>query len=77
MSAYTPGRPFSELVDEGLLWLINVTVFHPRGYALALHFDDGGDVTGWSLRGDGGEAWVMPDGPENDQLMRKAKAALP
>jgi hypothetical protein len=71
-----PGRPFSELRDEGLLWLINVSVFHPRGFALAVHLDDFDNVTGWSLLGDGSEAWVMADGPENDALMRKAKAVL-
>ncbi|MEV2239515.1 hypothetical protein [Micromonospora sp. NPDC049891] len=55
------GRPLGELRDSGLLWLINAAVFHPRGYALALHVDDGGDVTGWSLMGDGSEPWQYGD----------------
>lgn len=54
-------RPFDELRPTGLLWLINTTVFHPRGYALALHFDDVGACTGWSLLGDGSEAWQFAD----------------
>ncbi|MEU0950480.1 hypothetical protein ABZ379_48855 [Streptomyces canus] len=51
-------RPFSELRDAGLLWLINRIAFHPRGLALALHFDDAGAAYGWSLmRNDEGEPW--------------------
>lgn len=53
-------RPFAELRDTGLLWLINRVAFHPRGFALALHADDDGTVTGWSLQGDGSEAWSFP-----------------
>jgi len=63
-----PGRPFSELRDTGLLWLINRVVFHPRGYALALHSDGvGGEYTGWSLMGDGTEPWSMGDMPEDER----------
>lgn len=51
-------RPFSELSDSGLLWLINATVFHPRGFALALVGDQNGKITGWELLGDGSEPWV-------------------
>jgi hypothetical protein len=63
-------RPFCELRDTGLLWLINRVVFHPRGYALALVYDDrdnphgnGGTVLGWQLHGDGQEPWSMGDPP--------------
>jgi len=73
---YDPGRPFSELRDEGLLWLINTTVFHPRGYALALHYDDDMNATGWSLVGDGSEPWQMPNTSEVDALFLKTKALL-
>lgn len=53
-----PGRPFADLCTEGLLWLINRTVFHPQGLALALHIGDDGQATGWSLkRTDDGEPW--------------------
>jgi hypothetical protein len=39
-------------------------VMHPRGFALALHYEgNGGDgePTGWSLIGDGTEPWVFRD----------------
>lgn len=56
------GRPFTDLRDEGILWAINVHVFHPRGFALALHFDDEtGEATGWSITGDGSEPWMFAD----------------
>ncbi len=57
MAAEDDCRPFSELSESGLLWLINATVFHPRGYALALQTDGDGNAIGWSLRGDGRERW--------------------
>ena len=85
-------RPFADLRPTGLLWLINVTVFHPRGYALALHFEDAEHqvCTGWSLMGDGSESWSMGDnvtdpeiiavdptaGMTNDDLFRTAAALL-
>jgi hypothetical protein len=67
-------RPFSEFRDEGLLWLVNRVVFHPRGYALAISFsknDDGttnyDDATGWSIMGDGSESWNMGADPTDEQ----------
>lgn len=54
-------RPFAELRDSGLLWLINASVFHPRGFALSLTLDDDGNATGWSLRGNGSEAWIFAE----------------
>lgn len=68
-------RPFSELSDSGLLWLINRVVFHPRGLALAVHVDDAGAVEGWSLQGDGSEAWSFPPEAEQD-LFRLAEQTL-
>jgi hypothetical protein len=54
------GRPLTELRSTGLLWLINRVIFHPRGYALALHYSpDMEEVVGWSLMGDGTEPWSM------------------
>lgn len=50
-------RPFKDLRDSGLLWLINRSVLHPRGFALALTVADDGEATGWSLLGDGSEPW--------------------
>lgn len=76
------GRSFAEFRDLGLLWLINTTVFHPRGYALAFGYDgDGGtgNVTGWKLMGDGKTAWQFADsmGPDIDVLFEKVKALMP
>lgn len=45
---------------DGLLWLINRCVFHPRGYALALDVEKGR----WFLLGDGTEPWNFLDGHE-------------
>lgn len=75
-------RPFEDLRPTGLLWLINTTVFHPRGYALALHFDDDGQATGWSLLGDGTERWSFsengwPEGETPDDAFRAVKELLP
>ena len=52
-------RPFEDLLDPtGLLWLINTSVFHPRGYALVIDRDEAtGHATGWYLMGDGKERW--------------------
>jgi hypothetical protein len=50
-----PPRPFHELGDSGLLWLINTVVFGPRGFALALAANrrTGDLAAGWVLLGDG------------------------
>ncbi len=69
-------RPFEELTESGLLWLINASVLHPRGVALALVFDDAGHATGWRLLGDGGEPWSFPDGPEIHERFRAANATI-
>ena len=84
------GRPFAELRETGLLWLLNRVVFHPRGYALALHFDDSYTAaTGWSLMGDGTEPWSMGSKPPSalerakygakseDELFALVKALMP
>ncbi|MFF4900514.1 hypothetical protein [Streptomyces sp. NPDC001068] len=64
-------RPFSELADAGLLWLINRVVFHPRGLALAMHCDDSGAAYGWSLlRNDEGEPWQFDVATDADGLTR-------
>lgn len=70
------GRPFHELRSSGLLWLINATVFHPRGFALQLHLDDHGDPTGWSLTGDGREPWGFEPGPQVDEAFARAQETL-
>lgn len=66
-------RPLIELSTSGLLWLINATVFHPRGWALALH-KRGGEIAGWHLQGDGREVWVFEG--NHDERFAAAQATL-
>lgn len=76
MPAEDPGRPWSELRDTGLLWLINSAVLHPRGFALAIHINDAGESTGWSLIGDGSEPWYFTDDAESDDCFTRVTALL-
>lgn len=75
MSDVTPGIPFNQLSTTGLLWLINRAVFHPRGFALALHYpeattreeiDAGAECTGWSLLGDATEPWSFTEDVDDE-----------
>lgn len=51
-------RPWIDLKTTGLLWLLNTSVMHPRGFALALVRDPkSGEIVGWRLLGDGSEPW--------------------
>lgn len=72
-------RPFDELRETGLLWLINRVVLHPRGYALAIHVDEAGAATGWSLLGDGTEPWSFSpaESERENALFVKLKELLP
>lgn len=54
-------RTFEELTTSGLLWLINASVFHPRGFSLALVMNEAGDAVGWMLTGDGTESITIND----------------
>jgi hypothetical protein len=69
-------RPWTDLRNSGLLWLINRTALHPRGVALAVHTDDRGAFTGWSLiTNDEGEPWQFDPATDNDGYER-AEATL-
>lgn len=63
--------PFSKMgnADRGghdLLWLVNRVVFHPRGFALAFHYeDDATEPSGWSLLGDGSEVWTFTEADDD------------
>lgn len=52
------------LHEDGLLWLINRCVFHPRGFALA-HIRDTDE---WSLLGDGTDVWAFPYDSEDESF---------
>lgn len=60
-----PGLPV-DLLDDGLLWLINRAVFHPRGFALAVDAE-GGNAT---VYGDGSQVWSfdLGEGAEDAKL---------
>lgn len=65
------GRPFNELRENGLLWLINRTIFHPRGFSLGFVVEtseETGEETslGWSILGNGSESFTFLD--EQDQV---------
>lgn len=70
-------RKFSELSSSGILWLINRVVFHPRGFALALHFEDDGTAVGWSIlrAPKAGEVFVFTE-RQDDAGFRKSEVTL-
>lgn len=84
---YGEVRPFSDLRPTGLLWLINRSLLHPRGYALALHYPEdatteailAGEVEpiGWSIEGDGTETWRYDDDLDEDERFARIKELLP
>ena len=78
----TQPRPFEDMssiepgVETGVLWAINRYIFHPRGFALAFHFDDNRRLTGWSVFGDGTkEVWAY-ESESDDDGFRKFEAFL-
>lgn len=79
-----PVLPFSAIQAHGLVWLLNTSVFHPRGYAMALEYPadasladiDAGLVepVGWRLLGDGGEPWQF--GTHDEGTKERVDAAF-
>jgi hypothetical protein len=67
-------RPLAELRTTGLLWLINRTVLHPRGYALGFDLDADGNAVGWVLLGDGTESWNYDESVDENELFRNVEA---
>jgi hypothetical protein len=69
-------RPFSDMRETGLLWYINRTLFHPRGYTLGFMYEEG-ELTGWCISGDGSEPYVFEEhneqGYTEKELMAKVK----
>lgn len=63
-----------DLIEDGLLWLINKAVFHPRGFALAQASDHEGNIT-FELWGNGGEPWHF-EGFDEDAKFRAVEAAF-
>lgn len=73
--AITP-RPLEDLSDSGILWLINKSCFHARGFAFALHYDKDRRCVGWSIIGDGTEPWTMGTTIDEDEKFAAAEATL-
>ena len=63
----------ADLSRTGLLWLINRTVFHPRGFALGLVLDSAGVATSFQLLGTGCEPWSYPAEGEQAKLLAVEK----
>lgn len=78
-SRNAPERPifnFKTMHETGVLWLINRVVFHPRGFALALEYNDGeNEPRGWSIQGDGSETWRF-EGFDEDKPFAAVEALL-
>ena len=64
MFPHTGPMAFSELRTYGFLWYINRVAFHPRGFALALVFDDDGNAIGFQICGRGEEPHSFGPSPE-------------
>lgn len=63
-----------DLQADGLLWLINRQVFHPRGYALG--YDP--ETLAFVLVGDGSEPYTFPgDGSEEAALLARVRTLMP
>lgn len=60
-----------DLIDDGLLWLINKAAFHPRGFALA--YDT--DTKEFILWGNGDEPWAFTEEVDNEKF-KAVEAAL-
>lgn len=66
-----PVLPLEALRSRGVLWAINRTLFHPRGFALGLAYPDDATLSaieahevepiGFRLYGDGSEPWKFAD----------------
>lgn len=65
---------FEDLRSNGLLWLINRVVFHPRGYALGFVYDDSKEIVGWTMYGNGSEPWIFSE--NEDEIFTKANNFL-
>ena len=71
--------PWAEFQKMGLLWLINATVFNPRGYHLTMYYTDDTftECTGFKVVGDGKSPWSFPtNNPGVIKAFKSAKQVL-
>lgn len=60
-----------KFVDDGLLWMVNTSVLHPRGYALGVIRDkETKEPFELVLLGDGSEPWYFLPG-EYDEIIQR------
>lgn len=64
-----PAFDFRRLSEYGVLWLVNRVVFHPRGFALSLVYEDGAtEPRGWTIEGNGSEVWSFGGFDEDEKF---------
>lgn len=64
--AIEEGKQISvDIHTDGVLWLINRVVFHPRGFALCVN-----DFGAFGIVGNGSEVWTFNDGIDDDRFAR-------
>lgn len=74
MNERKEARPV-DLIEDGVLWYINRTMFHPRGFALGFSVDaDDPASSTFVMLGDGREVWTMGSTDEDEKF--KAFEAL-
>lgn len=64
------------LGDAGLLWLINETVFWPRGFCLTVGTNAETGENVWWLEGDGTEPWQVSKPESAQRRFQQANAFL-
>jgi len=68
---YAPAEEHEvDLVDSGLLWLINRQVFHPRGFALSYDPETGA----FYLNGNGVDVWSYAEDVDENAKLRCSEA---
>jgi hypothetical protein len=67
----TPSIPV-DFRGDGVLWLVNRTVFHPLGFALGQDRDTGE----FKLYGDGTELWSFADSLSEDERFSAVQTLL-
>lgn len=70
-----------EFRSRGVLWAVNRVLFHPRGFALAIHqskFALPGEETfrGFQIWGNGDEPWTYDAPVDENERMRAFEALL-
>ena len=61
-----------DLRADGVLWAINRTLFHPRGFALG--YDQ--EKKSFMLKGDGTEPWQYASPIDEDDLFKRFETLL-